>query len=90
MNAAGVMVVLTQISSSLEMPHFKSLVSDGSISQGEFDEVSSDENGERNLTRGLTGRASRRLVAYRFDSPRDLYLRLIFSRRMSVEGCRII
>ncbi|MDQ1524472.1 MAG: hypothetical protein QOG00_1570 [Pyrinomonadaceae bacterium] len=37
MNAAGVIFVLHGVSGALGMPHFQSLVSDGSISQGEFD-----------------------------------------------------
>jgi hypothetical protein len=37
MNAKGLMVMLTQVSDALGMPHFQSLVTDGSISQGEFD-----------------------------------------------------
>ena len=37
MNAAGMMVMLTEVSNALGMPHFQSLVTDGSISQGELD-----------------------------------------------------
>jgi hypothetical protein len=37
MNAKGMIVMLTQVSDALGMPHFQSLVTDGSISQSEFD-----------------------------------------------------
>jgi hypothetical protein len=37
MNAAGMIVVLTEVSGALGMPHFQSLVTNGSISQGEFE-----------------------------------------------------
>jgi hypothetical protein len=37
MNAAGMMVVLGEVSNALGMPHFQSLVTDGSISKSEFD-----------------------------------------------------
>ncbi|HEY0322071.1 MAG TPA: hypothetical protein VGC66_14015 [Pyrinomonadaceae bacterium] len=37
MNAAGLIVVLTQISSGLGMPFYQTLVTDGSIQQGEFE-----------------------------------------------------
>jgi hypothetical protein len=37
MNAAGMIVVLTEVSGALGMPHFQSLVIDGSISKDEFD-----------------------------------------------------
>jgi hypothetical protein len=37
MNAAGVIFVLTGVSGALGMPHFQSLVTNGSISQGELD-----------------------------------------------------
>lgn len=37
MNAAGMIVVLTEVSSALGMPHFQSLVTDGSVSKSEFD-----------------------------------------------------
>jgi hypothetical protein len=37
MNAAGMMVMLNGISNNLGMPHFQSIVTDGSISQEEFD-----------------------------------------------------
>ena len=37
MNAAGMIVVLTEVSSALGMPHFQALVTDGSISKGEFE-----------------------------------------------------
>jgi hypothetical protein len=46
MNAAGMIVVLTEVSGALGMPHFQSLITDGSISQSEFD-------GTRNLSSGF-------------------------------------
>ena len=37
MNAAGMIVALTEVSSVLGMPFYQSLVIDGSVSQSEFD-----------------------------------------------------
>ena len=37
MNAAGLNVMLHSVSTALEMPYYQSLVTDGSISQAEFD-----------------------------------------------------
>lgn len=37
MNAAGLKVLLNQVSTTLEMPYYQSLVTEGTISQNELD-----------------------------------------------------